>query len=399
MTVLNGSIQNTPAPPALRRRVLVVDLLRGLAIVLMALDHVREFLQVEQVDPLDLSRTTAPLFFTRWATHFCPSLFILLAGAAIALGLNGQRTRVQQSRFVLVRGIWLVLLELTVVHLGWQFNLQFHAALGQVIWVIGWSMICMSALIYLPAWMVTALGLAMIAGHNAFDDVTPERFGQFAWLWQFLHARGLIGWGSFSIYIAYPLIPWVGVMAAGFGLGRLLRWNPPHRSHLISLIGISMICLFAILRGTNIYGDAGEWSPQPTPLRTVLAILNCQKYPPSLSYLLMTLGPVLAAWPFWERCTGPFARFLVVFGRVPLFFYVVHLFVVHGLTVAIVYAQTGSLSDWLWGFPPGHAGAGSGVELPMLYVIWITVVLIHFPVCRWYDALKSRHPQSLLRFL
>jgi len=160
-----------------------------------------------------------------------------------------------------------------------------------------------------------------------------------------------------------------------------------------------MLALFVVLRGCNIFGDPSPWQPQSTPLRSLMAILNCQKYPPSLSYLLITLGPVFAAWPLWERAHGPLARFLIVFGRVPLFFYVVHLFVIHAITVVIVYAQVGSFPDWLWGFPPGHAGPGAGVSLPVLFLIWISVVLIHYPLCRWYDGLKSRRPRSLLRFL
>lgn len=385
--------------PTSPRRVPVVDLLRGLAIVLMALDHVREFLQAQQIDPLDLSQTTAPLFFTRWVTHFCPSLFVLLAGTAMALGLDGRRSRRQQAQFVLVRGLWLVVLELTAVHLGWQFNVQFHSALGQVIWVIGWSMVCMSALIWLPNWLVTAIGLALIFGHNSLDSVSPESFGQFAWLWRFLHAGGGISWSSFYIHIAYPLIPWVGVMAAGFGFGRLLRWDSPARAKIISAMGILMILLFVILRGGNIYGNPSVWTPQGDPVRTLLSILNCQKYPPSLSFLLMTLGPVFATWPLWERCRGPLAHFLITFGRVPLFFYVMHLFVIHGLAMAIVYAQVGSIPDWLWQFPPGHAGPGAGVDLPALYAIWAGVVAFHYPICRWYGVLKSRHPRSVLRFL
>jgi uncharacterized membrane protein len=385
--------------PTSPRRVQVVDLLRGLAIVLMALDHVREFLQAEQFNPLELSQTTPALFFTRWITHFCPSLFILLAGTSIALGLSGRRSRRQQAQFILIRGLWLVALELTVVHLGWQFNFNFQSALGQVIWVIGWSMVCMAGLIWLPVWLVTGLGLALIVGHNAFDAVSPEAFGTYDWVWKFLHAGGGISGPNFYIHIAYPLIPWVGVMAAGFGFARLLRWESPARAWVISAIGLAMILLFAVLRGGNIYGNPSPWTPQADPVRTLLAVLNCEKYPPSLSFLLMTLGPVLAAWPIWERWQGPLARFLVTFGRVPLFFYVLHLFVIHGLAMAIVYGQVGSLPDWLWGFPPGHAGAGAGVELLALYAIWAGVVAFHYPICRWYGALKSRHPHSLLRFL
>jgi hypothetical protein len=189
------------------------------------------------------------------------------------------------------------------------------------------------------------------------------------------------------------------VMAVGFGFGKLLQSKSPARSNRIVLLGAACIAAFIVLRGGNIYGNPTPWTPQTTPLRSLLAILNCQKYPPSLAYLLMTLGPVFAAWPLWERWRGPLARFLITFGRVPLFFYIVHLFVIHGLTVGLVYLRSGTLPDWLWGFPPGHAGPGGGVRLPTLYLIWIGVLLIHYPICLWYGRVKAAHPQSVLRFL
>jgi uncharacterized membrane protein len=399
MAGLSTNGPSAPRVPETGGRLREVDLLRGLAIVLMALDHVREFLQAEQFDPLDLSQTSVPLFFTRWVTHFCPSIFLFLAGAGIALGLSQNASPWRQFRFVLVRGIWLVVLELTAVHFGWFFNVQFQSALGQVIWAIGWSMIGMAGLIFFPAWLVTSFGVALIVFHNAFDKVSPDAFGSYAWLWRFLHAGGPISWGRFSIYIAYPLIPWIGVMAAGFGFGHLLRWKAPLRTPLIMALGMAMIALFVALRGGNIYGNPTDWTPQKTPVVTLLAILNCQKYPPSLAYLLMTLGPILAVWSVWERWRGSAADFLVTFGRVPLFFYVVHLFVIHGLTVGLVYWQTRSLPDWLWGFPPGHAGPGTGVSLSALYLIWAVVVLMHYPLCLWYGRLKAKHPRSVLRFL
>lgn len=380
-------------------RLATVDLLRGLAIVLMALDHVREFLQAEQFDPLDLQRTTPALFFTRWITHFCPTIFILLAGAGIGLGVSDSRSRALQSRFILVRGVWLIVLELSVVHLAWFFNWQFHAALGQVIWAIGWSMICMAGLVFLPTRLIVASGVLVIAGHNAFDSVTSESFGDGRWLWSFLHTGGPISWGGMSIYIAYPLVPWVGLMAAGFGFGRFLRHPTPLRTRVTMVAGLLMMVAFAILRGGNIYGNPTPWTPQATSTFTVMSILNCQKYPPSLAYLLMTLGPTFALWPLWDRWRGPLAQLLIAFGRVPLFFYVLHLFVIHGLTVAIVYGQTQTVPDWLWSFPPGHAGAGAGVPLPVLYLVWIGVVSLHFPACLWYGRLKALYPGSVLRFL
>lgn len=390
-------------PSTSSMRLAAVDLLRGVAIVLMALDHVREFLQAEQIDPLDLSHTTPVLFFTRWITHFCAPVFILLAGAGIGLGVSQVRSRGEQSRFVFVRGLWLVVLELTVVHLGFCFNWDFHAALGQVIWVIGWSMMVMAGLIFLPTRIVVAIGLGLILCHNAldrFDAISANALGRWHGIWLFLHAPGLISWGQFSIFIAYPLIPWVGVMAVGYGFGRFLRTNPqPMHRRWIALSGWLTIAAFVVLRGGNFYGNPTPWTPQPTLMRTVMAILNCQKYPPSLSYLLMTLGPVLAAWPLWERCRGPLAQAFIVFGRVPLFFYLIHPFVIHGLTVGLVYGQTGSLQPWLWSFPPGHAGPGTGLPLGGVYAVWLAVVALHLPVCAWYGRLKQRHPRSVLRFL
>ena len=382
-----------------RPRLDVVDLLRGVAIVLMALDHVREFLQAEQVDPTDLSHTTVPLFLTRWITHFCPSIFVLLAGVGISLGMSGRKSRWQQSQFVLARGLWLVVLELTAVHVGWFFNFHLNAALGQVIWAIGWSMVGVALLLFLSDRYIAAIGIVLILGHNALDGIPSSRFGSLGWVWTMLHAGGPISFGKFFIYIAYPVVPWVGVMAAGVGFGHLLRLPRHTRCRLIPILGLAMILLFAILRGGNFYGNPGPWIRQSTPAMTMLSILNCHKYPPSLSFLLMTLGPTFVVWPLLEHTKGRFANFLIVFGRVPMFFYLAHLFVVHALTIGIVYAQVRSFPNWLWDFPPGHAGPGCGVSLPVLYLIWIGVVLFHYPLCLWYGAIKNRYPKSFLRFL
>ena len=278
-----------------------------------------------------------------------------------------------------------------------QFSIQ--CGVGQVIWAIGWSMVCLALLLSLPDWLITALGAVIILGHNAFDAVPSSRFGSAGWLWTILHAGGPVTFGKFFIYIAYPFLPWLGVMAVGYGFGRMLQRSPRVSNGMICTLGISLIGLFAILRGGNLYGDPDPWTAQPTFVMTVLSILNCDKYPPSLAFLLMTLGPTFVLWPLLDRWKGPIARFLIVFGRVPLFFYLTHLFVVHLLTMGIVYWQTSSLPDWLWGFPPGHAGPGCGVSLPVLYLIWLGVVFFHYPLCVWYGRLKRQYPNSLLRFL
>ncbi|WP_010586874.1 DUF1624 domain-containing protein [Schlesneria paludicola] len=387
------------SPTTDSRRLDVVDLLRGIAIILMSLDHVREFLQAEQVNPLNLGETTVALFFTRWITHFCPSIFILLAGVGASLGLSKNKSRFRQSLFLILRGLWLVFLELTVVHVGWFFNLQFQSGVAQVIWAIGWSMVGLGLMFFLPKRIILIFGLLLIFGHNAFDGILSSRFGSFGWIWTVLHAAGPVQWGHFSIYVAYPLIPWMGVMAVGFGFGDLLKKPPQTRSPIIVGIGFGMILLFGLLRGGNLYGDPVAWTPQSSTAFSILSFLNCHKYPPSLSFLLMTLGPVLAFWPLLERWRGPVADFITTFGRVPLFFYLAHLFVIHGLTLAIVSFQANPLPNWLWSFPPGHAGPGCGVTLPYLYLIWLEIVLIHYPLCRIYGSLKKRYPDSLLRFL
>lgn len=396
---VDPSLDLTMTRPPDSRRLEVVDLLRGIAIILMALDHVREFLQAEQINPLNLSETTVPLFLTRWITHFCPSIFILLAGVGASLGLSKNNSLLKQSMFLILRGLWLVFLELTVVHFGWFFNFQFHAGLGQVIWAIGWSMVGLGLMLFLPQRLIAIVGLLLIFGHNAFDGIPSSRFGPFGWIWTVLHAGGPVQWGGLSVYVAYPLIPWIGVMAVGFGFGDLLRTAPQSRNPIMSGIGVGLILLFVVLRGSNLYGDPVAWTPQSSTTFSVLSFLNCHKYPPSLSYLLMTLGPVLALWPLLERWCGPMADFIMTFGRVPLFFYLAHLFVIHGLTVAIVSLQMQPLPGWLWNFPPGHAGPGCGVTLPYLYLIWLAIVLIHYPLCRMYGSLKKRYPDSLLRFL
>lgn len=399
MSVESANEPIAVVPPAPRQRLDVVDLLRGLAIVLMALDHVREFLQAEQINPTNLAETNVPLFFTRWVTHFCAPVFVLLAGAGASLGMLQRKSRWTHARFLLIRGLWLVILELTVVHVGWFFNFQLNAALGQVIWAIGWSMVGLALMLCLPDWLIPLVGAAILLNHNSFDGIPSSYFGSWGWIWTILKASGPVSWGRFSIYIAYPILPWLSVIAVGYGFGNLLKLPLPLRSRLIAGIGITMILLFIALRSRNVQGDPNPWADQSSTALTVLSYLNCQKYPPSLSFLLMTLGPVLAAWPLLERWQGRTADFIITFGRVPLFFYLVHLFVVHAMTVGIVYLQVKSLPAWLWNFPPGHAGPGTGVTLPWLFLIWLGVVLAHYPLCRFYGSVKARYPNSLLRFL
>lgn len=400
-------------------RIESVDLLRGAAIVLMSLDHVREFLQAEQVDPLNVSQTTAALYFTRWVTHFCAPIFVFLAGTGAALSMQAGRTRGETAKFLLIRGLWLVFLELTAVRFGWFFSFGYEFTVGQVIWTIGWSMVLLTPAVYLKPSVVAAIGVAITLLHNLADPVPAANFGKWGWIWNILHAPGPIfipyingDWirnaihatepnpfPFLHIHIAYPLLPWMGVMYAGYGAGQLYRLSADARRRILVGLGCSMTLLFVALRWSNVYGDPQPWSWQSTETQTLLSFLNCQKYPPSLLFTLMTLGPALMLLGLSERPLGPIGRFFVVFGRVPLFFYLVHLVVIHALTLAITYAQQGELQPWNWAFPPGHAGPGCGVSLPVLGLIWIGVLAFHYPLCLWFGGVKRRYPQSLLRFL
>ncbi len=378
-----------------------VDLVRGVVIVLMSLDHVREFFQQEQFDPLDLAQTSVPLFLTRWVTHFCAPVFVLLAGTSAALAIQAGRSRSQIARFLVVRGLWLVFLELTVVRFGMFFNVNYEFSVAQVIWALGCSMILLAPALYLPVWMVTAAGVAIVAFHNLLDGIALPQSDGWGWLWTVLFVPGQLPIERLPIFVAYPVLPWAGVMFAGYGLGELFRKPAAVRRRSLLWLGCLLTMLFIGLRAVNVYGEPRPWSSQATWVSTVLSFLNCTKYPPSLAFVLMTQGPALVLLGWCERPsgTGNVGRFFITFGRVPLFFYIVHFPMIHALALGLTFAQTGQLPEWLLSFPPGHAGPGCGVTLPVLYLVWAAVVAMHYPLCIRFGRLKRRYPGSLLRFL
>jgi uncharacterized membrane protein len=391
-------------PPAraahIRSRLDSVDLLRGLVMVLMALDHVRDFFTELRFNPTDLSQTNAVLFFTRWVTHFCAPTFVFLAGTGAFLYGSRGRSRNELAGFLVTRGLWLVVLEFTVIRLGWSFDLSYASLLWvQVIWVIGVSMVVLAGLVYLPLPAIAAFGLVMIATHNLFDGVTPQSLGGWGPLWMVLHVQGPVALpGGGTLFVAYPLIPWIGVMAAGYAFGSLLLRPTEKRRRLLLCLGLALTGAFVVLRALNVYGDPFPWSPQRTGVLTVLSFLNTTKYPPSLAFLLMTLGPAIASLTWFERLSGPAARFLIVFGRVPLFYYVLHIFVIHAAALAL---------GVMAGFPPAaflrpiffNPVPGWGYGLPAIYAIWAAIVLALYPACRWYAGLKARRHDAWLSYL
>jgi uncharacterized membrane protein len=390
-----------------RPRLDSVDLLRGLIMVLMALDHVRDFFTNAHFDPLNLTQTNPALFMTRWITHFCAPVFTFLAGTGAFLALTRGKTKRQLSWFLLSRGLWLALLEVTWVRcLGWEFNFDYHSIGVATLWSIGWSMVVLSVLVFLPTWAVTVVGVTIIAVHNAFDWVQPENFGSFGWLWTVLHiSQSFQPAPGFRFIVGYPLVPWIGVVAAGYGFGQLLLLPPEQRRKWIFRLGAAMTLLFIVLRFTNwygnsIYGSSRHWSVQKSFLYTIFSFIDCHKYPPSLLYLLMTLGPALIVLSFLDRGTPRVLQPFLVFGRVPLFYYLLHLPLIHGLAVVVAYARFGH-AEWLFGNPfnPTVAPPTNGFDLPIIYLIWIAVVLALYPLCRWFAQLKQRRRDAWLSYL
>jgi uncharacterized membrane protein len=388
-----------------RDRLDAVDVLRGFVMVVMALDHTRDFVHagaVHGLDPLDLTTTYPLLYLTRWITHFCAPVFVFLAGTGAFLSTTRGKSRRELSWFLVTRGAWLVVLELTFVRwAGWTFAFDVGNFAAAVIWALGWSMIVLAALIHLPLWATTVIGVLMIVGHNATDAITPAAWGSLGWLWKILHARGAVEFapGHF-LRIGYPLIPWIGVMAAGYGFGALLLRDVAARRSVIFRLGLALTLAFLVIRFSNVYGDPRPWRPQATPALTAMSFLDCVKYPPSLCYLLMTLGPALMLLAWLDRPTPRALRPLLVFGRVPMFYYLLHLPLIHGLAVAIEYVRFGA-APWLFGDPFGahpkpHAEAG--LPLFAVYVVWLIVLMVLYPVCAWFAELKRRNRSAWLSY-
>jgi uncharacterized membrane protein len=389
-----------PATPAAERaaaRIESIDVVRGAVMVLMALDHVRDYVTNLRFPPENLALGTAALFATRWVTHFCAPAFFLLAGIGIGVYVQRGASLTETRRFLVTRGVWLIFLDLVVSAVGWQFGFTLVPAFALVIWALGWSMIIMALLVGLPRWLIATFALVLIGGHNLLDGVRPASFGALAALWHILHVPGFAVPGK--LLIAYPLVPWVGVMALGFVLASLYRWEATRRHKTLIWFGIVATVAFVALRAFNAYGNPLPWATQRTPALTVASFLNVFKYPPSLQFLLMTLGPVLVALALTENARGRVARWLQVYGRVPLFYYLVHIYLIHALAIALAFAQGGELRRIQAVIDPGSIPAWYGVSLPGVYLAWVIVVALMYWPCRWFGTLKAESDARWLRYL
>lgn len=405
---------NLPAEKTASSRINAIDLLRGLVMAIMLLDHTREFTHSDflNFDPADLSRTHTLLFLTRWVTHFCAPVFVFLAGTGAYLQTLRGKSKPELSRFLITRGLWLIVLELTVIRVILWFNLDFRFAfMLQVIWVIGVAMILLAGLIYLPMRAVAIGSVAMIVLHNLLDPIRVQGFpapgkplpGGWDAVWMALHQPGMM-FLTPNVYglLLYPLIPWVAVLAAGYCFGAFYAWEPERRQRALLRLGAALLLAFVVLRAINVYGDPVRWSAQKNAWFTVLSFLNVSKYPPSLLFLLLTLGAAILALPWFEQMRqGGLARVLTTFGRVPLFFYLGQWIAVHLLATSAA-CLAGQPTGWLFATPlnqPRPNPGNLGFSLWAVYLFWLTGLVLLYPFCRWYAAVKQRRRDWWLSYL
>jgi len=382
--------------------------------IIMLLDHTREYVNADAFlfSPTDLSKTSAALFFTRWITHFCAPTFVFLSGVSIYLQRMRGKSGPELTRFLLTRGLWLIVLEFTVVRFAIFFDVDYSLlGIAEVIWIFGVSMIVMAGLVRLPVWASAAFGLVLILGHNALDRVVPPSmggtapgFGQI--IWTFLHQPGFvpIAGGATKVFVAYPLIPWVGVMAAGYALGAIYAWDGSRRRRFLTIAGSAATAAFILIRLTNVYGDPSPWKPQGAAGFTVLSFLNTTKYPVSLLFLLMTLGPAMLYLAATDRAEGKgiLSRIALTYGRVPLFYFILQMFYAHLAGVVLGYIAGFDVGFWFTNYPFSEtvkAPEGFGFSLATTYAAWIVGLIILYPICAWYGRMKRESGYWLFSYM
>jgi uncharacterized membrane protein len=363
-----------------QKRIESIDLLRGLVMIIMALDHTRDFFHAGAMtgDPLDLNTTTPILYFTRWITHYCAPIFVFLSGVSAYLQ-SSRKSKKELSSFLIKRGLWLIVVELVIINFLFSFDI-FYSYFGlQVIWAIGISMVILGLLIWLPFELLLTIGLIIVLGHNALDFYEKANPGPYNVFYNLLHHFGFHKlWGNHNLMIMYPFLPWTGLMILGYCLGKLLR-NPDeqYRKKFLIITGFAAIALFVVLRFINIYGDPVPWSAQRTPFYSFLSFINTYKYPPSLFYMCMTIGPALLFIAWWGNIKNRFTEIISVYGRVAFFYYVLHFFFIHTFSVIALYLMP-----------------GEGFSLGIVYVAWISIVALLYPFCKWYDKYKTNHKEK-----
>jgi uncharacterized membrane protein len=388
---------SAPASAAIER-LASIDRMRGFVILLMALDHVRDFLDADASAfyPTDLTKTYPALFLTRLVTHLCAPTFVFLAGVSAYLHLKQIRDPRALRRFLVTRGLWLILLDIVVISPVWAVGIG-KIYLG-VLWAIGVGMIALAPMTFLSPKAVLAIGVMIVAGHNLLDSIHASDFGAFAPYWSMIHEQGALPFG-FSGHVSYPVLSWTGIMAIGFGAGPVFLEPAQRRKRILTALGVAATALFFVLRLPNIYGDPSPWSVQRDAVMTAFSVLNVSKYPPSLLYALITLGPMLMILAAMERVHGIFGHALAVYGRTPLFFYVLHLYVALAAGVLLRLAQGMELGRMMEEGARAFSSQQFGTNLAGVYVSWILVMTALYPACRWYAGVKERRRDWWLSYL
>lgn len=378
-------------------RIESIDILRGLVMVIMALDHVRDYFHLNAFvsDPMNLETTTPMLFFTRFITHYCAPVFIFLAGTSAFL-YGQKRSKKQLSTFLITRGIWLILVEIFINNFLWWFDPSFGFINLQVIWAIGMCMILLGILLHLPKWMLVTLGLLLVFGHNALDGYTytGQSFGEV--IWYILHQMNGFPIGeNRMVWFSYPIMPWLGVIILGYCFGTWYKrdFDTQLRSKYLLYLGIGSIALFFIIRGLNVYGDIMPWAIQKDTTTTIMSFFKVSKYPPSLSFLLITLGPSFLFLRGIENVKNKLTNFLLVYGRVPFFYYVIHIFVIHFTALMGLIITGGNWRNMIITNDVFREGklAGYGYSLWVVYLVWIGIVLVLYPICKRYMDYKANN--------
>lgn len=392
--------------PSSRTRIYSLDILRGAVMIIMALDHARDFIHAPAFvhDPLDLGSTTPILFFTRWITHFCAPVFVFLAGTSAFLQ-SQKKSNTELSLFLIKRGLWLIFIEIVVISFAWSFNPMYNVFFLQVIWAIGVSMVLLGLVIRLPYNVLLFLGLLIVFGHNALDPFRQTLNGGFWW--------DLAMQGNFAVHciipdhcliMVYAFVPWWGLMILGYCFGRLYgsHIDPAYRKRMLIYLGVGLILLFIVLRFFNIYGDPVPWSVQKNPVYSFLSFIKVNKYPPSLLFFCMTIGPALLLLAFLENFKNQLSQAISIFGRVPFFFYVIHLYLIHFISMMLFFFKGHSFQEGLHGNPQVPFKffiPGEGYSLGEVYLVWIIVIFALYPLCKWFNDYKNRNPKWWLSYL
>ncbi len=387
---------------AAKKRIDSIDMLRGIIMIIMALDHARDFFHIaaSTSDPTDPATTTPFLFFTRWITHYCAPVFVLLAGTSIFLA-SRKKTKKEMSVFLVKRGLWLVVLEIVIFNLLFSFDPTYHFVGLQVIWVTGLSMILLAGFIYLPMPVLLVIGLALVCGHNLLDAFNYTKMGDTPLWWGLLHQQFFTQYAPGRFFgVLYPLIPWPGIMLLGYCLGSLFTadYDAAKRRKQLIQIGLTATFVFFVVRWLNVYGDLVPWTKQSDTTRTIISFFNVTKYPPSLLYCCMTIGPALIILALLEKLKAGWGSVVVIYGRVPMFYYLLHFFLIHLLCV-IAFFATGHKLDEAFGGMMLFRPDNFGFSLPVVYGIWIFVVVSLYPLCKRYSIYKATHDHWWLSYL